>query len=424
MKKLRGRARAVHRIAFVPGPWGSSIDFAMKKPTKTRRAPTACACLVAAASLAGCAGQATTATSVSGSTLKVYVGQSPSGEAGAPAQDMLKAEQLALQGRSKVGRFTVVLTPLTGGKISDQARTAISDSSTIAYLGELDPHSSADSLGITNGAGILQITPGDTAIELTQTTKAVSGAPTRYYESLKTYGRTFGRVVPAGNREAGAQAQAMSALHVKRLYVASDGGTYGSAMALAVTSAAAGKGIAATQGGTDPAKAAGADAVFIAASDPAVATQFLDGVARAIPTAKLFAPSTLDADSFAAGLSAGAQRNFEVSSPGFMDSGSKSDLPPAGQKFVADFRAAYGHAPAQAAIFGYAAMSLVLDALRRAGSQANSRSAVVTAFHNTKQLSSVLGTYNIDGNGDTTLAPYVFSHIKAGRLVPFQTMQG
>lgn len=402
----------------------------MRELLKTSRVPALCAGLGITVLLAGCAGQATTAASVSGSTLRVYAGQSAAGTSGQPAQDVLDAERLALQqAGGQVGHFKVLLAPLSGGKISDQARTAISDTSTIAYLGELDPSSSADSLGITNGAGILQITPNDTAIELTQATKAVSGAPTRYYESLKTYGRTFGRVVPAANHEANVQAQAMSALGVKRLYVASDGSPYGNAIALAVANAARGKGIAATQGTAKPAaaQAASADGVFIASADQALARQFLDGVAGTNAAIKLFAPSPLAGDSFATSLGAAAQRNLEVSSPGFIAAGPKADLTPQGKQFVSSFKTAYGHDPVQAAIFGYAAMSLVLDALRRAGSQANSRSAVVSEFQRTKLGASVLGPYSIDGNGDpsyTSGAPYVISHFRAGTLVPFETCKG
>ena len=46
------------------------------------------------------------------------------------------------------------------------------------------------------------LTPTDTALALTQTSSAVANSPTLYYESLKTYGRTFARVVPSGKLEA------------------------------------------------------------------------------------------------------------------------------------------------------------------------------------------------------------------------------
>ena len=66
---------------------------------------------------------------------------------------------------------------LHGAKPSDNARTAIQDSTAIAYLGEILPGASADSLGIVNDQDILQVSPTDTAVELTQSTPAVPGAP-------------------------------------------------------------------------------------------------------------------------------------------------------------------------------------------------------------------------------------------------------
>jgi branched-chain amino acid transport system substrate-binding protein len=386
---------------------------------------------VLAAALGGCAGTTNTAATVTGSTLKVYAGQPPNG--GQQAQDVLDAERLALaQAGGQVGRFKVVLKPLSGAKLSDNARTAISDSSTIAFLGDLAPHSSANSLGITNGVGILQVSPTDTAIDLTQTTKAVPGAPTRYYESLKTYGRTFGRVAPAANREAAAQAQVIGKLGVRKLYVTDDGGPYGKSIALALAGAAAAKGITVTQGSADAARvqSSGSDAVFFGGNDRAAATRLFDAVDAASPNVKLFGPSTLDDDAFAAGLTPAAQRSLNVSAPGFMANGAGADLTPAGRTFVTDFKATYHRSPQLGAIFGYEAMAVVLDALRRAGSNASNRSTVVTTFMGSKRPAgagpqgSVLGTYSINGNGDISLAPYIFSHITAGKLVPFEALQG
>jgi branched-chain amino acid transport system substrate-binding protein len=375
-------------------------------------------CVAAAAGLAGCAGATTTASTVTGSTLKVYAGQPPGGAGGQQTQDVLDGERLALQQLgNQVGHFKVQLESLSGGRVSDNARTVIKDSNAIAYLGELAPHSSADSIGITNAVGILQISPTDTAIELTQRSQAVPNSPTRYYESLSTYGRTFGRVVPAGTSEAAAQVRAMRAMGVTKLYVAADGGPYGSAIALAVKQDATKAGITVTSSPT------GADAMFLGANDPVIAARRLNA-AGTNPLLKLFVPSALDDDAFAARLSAAAQHGLYASEPGFMATGRHADVTPSGRKFLSDFKTAYGHDAGQSAIFGYEAMALVLDVLHRAGSSAGSRSAVVSEFIRTKQRASVLGTYSINGDGDTSLAPYVLSHFKAGKLVPFEAMQG
>src|SRR5947209_1499640 len=107
------------------------------------------ACVVLAAAAAGCATTAasTTATTT-GNTLTVYASRPPGG-GGQVAQDVLDAERLALsQAGGKAGKYSVRLVTLDGAKISDNARRAIEDAGAIAYLGEIVPGSSADSIGI------------------------------------------------------------------------------------------------------------------------------------------------------------------------------------------------------------------------------------------------------------------------------------
>jgi branched-chain amino acid transport system substrate-binding protein len=48
---------------------------------------------------------------------------------------------------------------------------------------------------------------------------------------------------------------------------------------------------------------------------------------------------------------------------------------------------------------------------------------VVKDFFALKNRSSVVGTYSINANGDTSIAPFVFSRVVAGKLVPFKSVQ-
>lgn len=368
------------------------------------------------AAVGGCSA-GSSSVKVSGNNLTIYASVPHQEFAADPetARDTFSAEQLALeQNGSQIGKFRVQFRSLTDNKVSNNARTAIGDKNAIAYLGELPPGASADSLGITNAQDLLQVAPTDTALELTLTTSAVPGAPGNLYESLKTYGRTFARVVPNSSREAKAQVQEMQALSVRRLYVADDGSAYGSAIAQAVRQAAASAGITAVS------SQSGADAVFYGASNVAAAVRTFGSAVQANPRAKLFGPSALDNTTFAAGVAAGA-RNVYTSSPGFLP----AELPAAGQKFIADFKAKYGHAPALRAIFGYEAMVAVLNVLKKAGSSANDRGTVVEDFFAYKNSGrpSVLPPYSINANGDTSLAGFVFSRLRAGKLVPFKFVQ-
>ena len=64
-------------------------------------------------------------------------------------------------------------------------------------------------------------------------------------------------------------------------------------------------------------------------------------------------------------------------------------------------------------------MALALDALKRAGNALSgdikaARQAVIDAIFSTKDRESVIGTYSIDENGDTTLTDYGLYVIEDG----------
>jgi len=378
----------------------------------------ACAC--AALVLAGC-GTATSGSSaitVSGKTLVVYAGQPP-GSPDPAITDTLDAERLALaKVGAKVGGFTVKLVVVHGRELSDNARAAIEDQRSIAYLGELVPGTSQVSVEILNQQGLLEVSPADTAVYLTQPIPPVSSSPNTFYPARSTYHQTFARVVPNSALEAKALVGEMQAVGVSKLYVADDGQLYGRALALEVTQDAR------TARLTLVSSAAGADGVFYGASadspaERASAAGRLDQDSAANPSAKLFAPSGLYDSSFVGGLSAGAQRQLYVSSPGFLP----KDLPAAGRAFVAEFKSAYGHDPSPQAIFGYEAMSDLLYVLGKAGSSAADRAAVVSDFRALEDPpNSVIGTYSITG-GDPSIAPIIFSRVRGGRLVAFKFVQ-
>ncbi len=76
-----------------------------------------------------------------------------------------------------------------------------------------------------------------------------------------------------------------------------------------------------------------------------------------------------------------------------------------------------GKDPEPYAIYGYEAMSIALEAIKNAGDKGNDRQAVVDELFKIKGRESVLGTYDIDENGDTTLSDYGGNRIEGGKLV-------
>ena len=271
------------RIAPVPAR-SAGLAPAGHAQQRARAAPGADVCVGFAALTSIAAGcQAASSVSVSGSTLTLYASAPPGAATTQAAADVLAAEQLAFNRvRDQLGKFTLRFIKLGSAKPSDNARSAIEDTSSIAYLGELDPGVSSDSLGITNAQDLLQVTPTDTAAALTQVTAAVPNSPNRYYESLGSYGRTFARVVPTTAFEAKAQVQEMQALHVSKLYVSSDASQYGRTIAQAVRTDAQASSI------TIAASASGADAVFYGGVSEGAAAKVFNAAALATPAVKLF----------------------------------------------------------------------------------------------------------------------------------------
>jgi branched-chain amino acid transport system substrate-binding protein len=68
-------------------------------------------------------------------------------------------------------------------------------------------------------------------------------------------------------------------------------------------------------------------------------------------------------------------------------------------------------------------MRLVLDRIGELGENGGDRQAVIEELFATEGRKSVLGTYDIDMNGDTTLRSYGVYHIDDGELVFDQTVQ-
>jgi branched-chain amino acid transport system substrate-binding protein len=379
------------------------------------RGPRLSACLGALALvLSGCSSTSTpskSAVTVTGSTLHVLAAQPP-GAADSVSSDVLDAEKLALKQApgGKVGTFTVQLRIVHGNEVSASARAAVKDKQAIAYLGEIAPGTSGVSLQITNQVGLLQLSPSDTAIYLTQATPAVSDSPNHYYPANGTYHHTFARVVPNSAAEAKALVRDMQALHVSKLFVSSDGTTYGASVTDEVRQDARAAGLVLSSAAAD------ANGVFYAAVNGPRAKQALDQMAASAPAAKLFLPSALYDDTLVAGLSAAAQRNLYVSSPGVGAAAQSA----AAKAFTSDFQSTYGHAPQPQAIYGYETMSALLAVLKSLGANANSRAQVVARFRGLKDPpQSALGPYSLT-NGDTNLgaSSFVIAHPAGGRLVP------
>jgi len=367
------------------------------------------ACLVAALAVAGCS-QTSASTkqslTVNGGTLSIIVSEPTDLKADPVTQDVIDAEKLAfLAHHSEVKDFKLSVFSVQDKTPSANARDAIQTNSAVAYLGETAPGTSDQTVGITNALGLLQVSPTDTAAELTERTLASEDL----YQSWSVFGRTFARIAPNSLQEASAQAAEMKSLGVKSLYVTSDGTEYGNTVAQAVRSDAKTAGITLT---TSMSSAAG---IFDGVESPAAGAAFFNHAASVAPHAKLFGPSSLDSGLFTAHVSSSVH-NLYVTIPGVMP----KQLNAEGKAFEQAFASAYGHKPNVEALFGYEAMSSLLAVIRGAGESANNRTTLVHDFLKQSQSQSLLGSYRLNSTGNSSLDAFVIARLSSGALVPFK----
>ena len=372
---------------------------------------------------------------IEGNTITIYSSLPQQGASGGQTKAIENGASLAVeQIGGKVGKYTVQYKPLddslasTGaadeGKARQNARTAVSDKTTIGYIGEYNSGISKVTIPINNRAGIAQVSPANTYVGLT-TNKPGSepGEPDKYYPTGK---RTYARVVPPDTIQGAALAQAAQQAGCKSIHIWNSKTTYSAGLARNLTMSAEKLGLD-VQGndGIDPkapnyrslAANVKADCFILTGEIESNGVQAVKDVAAANPQAKLLAGDGMclgDTADPKKGLPANIASRFKCT----IATLDPAEFGPEGKKFFADFKAKYNEDnPDPYAIYGYEAMALMLDAIKRASEKGDlTREAVVEELFNTKNRASVLGQYSIDENGDTSLTDYGLYEIQNGEL--------
>ena len=96
--------------------------------------------------------------------------------------------------------------------------------------------------------------------------------------------------------------------------------------------------------------------------------------------------------------------------------------PPSAQRVLSDYGRRFGGEARPDALYGYEAMSVVLDAIRRAGSAGGNRHTVIDRLFALSGRDSVLGRYSMQANGETTLSLYGVDRVVNGRPVFYRAI--
>src|SRR4051812_46507718 len=379
-----------------------------------------------------------------GKTLTIYSSVPLQGSLRPASEALVNGAKLALeQAGNKAGDHPIKYVSLddstaqaanwTPEATSANALKAAQDDSAVAYIGEFNSGASKVSIPILSEAGVPQISPANTYVGLTSDEPGSEpGEPKKYYP---TGDRTYVRIVPKDTIQAAALVTLMKQDGCTKVAMTNDKEVYGAGLARNIELSSKAQSLTLT--GNDPidskaanfrslaqkAKAAGADCFVFSGTIANNAVQLYKDFAAALgPDAKMYGPDGVAQANFAdekqgappAALAARTKVPVATLAP--------DKYPPQGQEFFKAFTEKYGvKNPDPYAIYGYEAMNLALDAIKRSGD--GTRPNILKAIFSTKDRQSVLGTYSIDKNGDTTLTDYGVYGVKDGQLVFNQTIK-
>jgi branched-chain amino acid transport system substrate-binding protein len=403
-------------------------------------------CLVGALALgvAGCGGgdDSSSNSSSGGSsgsankTLTIYSSMPLQGASSPQTRSIVNGMKLALdQSGGRAGSHPIKYVSLdnstaqagnwTPEATAANARKAAQDKSTAAYLGEFNSGAAAISIPLLNDAGVPMISPANTAVGLTtKEPGATPGEPDKYYPSGE---RNYVRIVARDSIKGPAMVQIMKEDGCTKVELTNDKEVYGAGLAQAIVDSAKAQGLdVIANDGIDTkapnyralaqaAKSKGADCFAFSGITGNNAVQLFKDFAAALPNAKLYGPDGTCESGFTdpkkGGIPANVAARYKCTSPTLPT----TELPPSGQEFFKSYAAKYGDPnPDPYSIYGYEAMKLAIDAIKRSGT--GEKADVLKALFATKDRQSVLGTYSIDPNGDTSLTEMALDTVENGQL--------
>ena len=376
-------------------------------------------------------------------TLKIYSSLPLQGASRPQTTAMVNGIKLALeQAGNKAGDFDVQYESLddstaqagswTPEATTANARKAAQDDATAVYIGEFNSGASAVSIPILNEAQVPQISPANTAVGLTSDEPgAAPGEPDKYYPTGQ---RHYVRIVPKDTIQGAALATVMKEDGCTKVQLTNDKEVYGAGLASNIESAAEAQQLEIVANDAidknapnyrslaQKAKSAGADCFIYSGITANNAVQLYKDFAAALPDAKLYGPDGVAESGFADPKEGGIPADVASKVKVTVATLSPDEYPPEGQEFFSQFEEKYGEPnPDPYAIYGYEAARLALDAIERSGS--GNKEDIITALFDTTDRTSVLGTYSIDENGDTTLTDYGVYTIDGGELTFDSTIE-
>ncbi len=310
-------------------------------------------------------------------------------------------------------------------KEAENATMVVNDPDAVAYIATYNSGAAEAAIPITNEAGLAQISPANTATQLTKENPAnPEGYPDVLYE---TGVRNYMRVVPADDIQGAAGANfAFNGLGAQSAFVLHDNQTYGLGVAAVFrdTFEQLGGEILGFEAFDPNAPEYQALMTRIASTGPAViylgaivnlnASKLLQDLRLQMPADQVafMGPDGLVNQAFIDGAGDAAEGAY-ITFGGLVPSALEAEGG-AGAEWVQTMRDTVGREPDAYSVYAFDCAVHVLQAIDAVGEK--DRAAILDHMFNVEGFRGLLGTYEFDDNGDTTSGIISVSVVTDGQI--------
>ena len=303
-------------------------------------------------------------------------------------------------------------------KCSSNGRAYANNASVIGVIGTFNSGCAKLVIPIANRESLAMVSPANTYPGLTEGGPGTeAGEPDNYYPSGT---RNYARVVWNDQFQGAANAQYAKELGLKKIFILNDGETYGLGIATAVRGlrrASLGIQILGNQKWDKKASSyeslasrissSGADGVFLGGIVCNNGGKLIKDIKAGAPNVQLLGPDGWTPISATIEGAGAAANNMYITQPGVP----VDQLKGAGKEFVDGFTEAEGKAPNPYTAYAAQATQVLLAAIEKGGTD---RAAVSSALFETDVTDGIIGSFQIDENGDTTLGLVSVYQVKNG----------
>ena len=305
-------------------------------------------------------------------------------------------------------------------KCSSNARAYANNESVIGIIGTFNSGCAKLVIPVANrapGGPLAMVSPANTYPGLTEGGPGTeAGEPDNYYP---TGNRNYARVVWNDQFQGAANAQYTKELGLTKIYVLNDSETYGAGIARLYIQFAKKLGItilgnqkwdkkaSSYESLASRIRSSGADGVFLGGIICNNGGKLIKDIKAGAPDVQLIGPdgwTPISATIEGAGASA---NDMYITQPGVP----VDQLTGAGKEFVSGFNEKFGKEPNPYTAYAAQAAEVLIAAIEKGGTD---RAAVSQALFETDIKDGIVGSFQIDENGDTTLGKVSVYQVKNG----------